>query len=194
MSKLELFWPIDSISVTQEFGENANPLYKQLGMPGHNGIDFFAIDGTIVRAAHDGIVTFAGEDGTGGLGVVIRTNEPLEYKDGTAYYKTIYWHLKGFAVKANTSVKAGDIIGYADNTGQSTGSHLHFGLKPMAQGENQWVWYNIEQNNGYMGAIDPVPYLNYICAKDAQTIFSILNQEISALTKLVELYKLLLNK
>jgi murein DD-endopeptidase MepM/ murein hydrolase activator NlpD len=73
MSKLELFYPLDTILVTQGFGENLHPLYASLGMLGHNGIDFCAMNGTPIRAAHDGIVTFAGEDGSAGLGSVLRT-------------------------------------------------------------------------------------------------------------------------
>lgn len=191
-SKLELFYPIYPMVITQGFGENAVPFYKKMGMLGHNGIDFWALTNTPIRAAHDGVVTFAGEDGSAGLGIVIRTNMPFEYNASSAYFKTIYWHLKSFAVKANTPVLAGDIIGYADNTGMSTGSHLHFGIKPVAQGEQDWAWYNIEQNNGYFGAINPTPYWNRLYAKDAQTILSILNQQISLLTKVVELYRLMI--
>lgn len=75
--------------------------------------------------------------------------------------KTIFWHLKKGTLKVTASqkVKTGDLIAEADNTGMSTGSHLHFGLKPVYQGENAWDWTNADQNNGYKGAIDPAPYL-----------------------------------
>lgn len=160
MSNLKLYYPCRPFSLNQGFGENANGFYKELGMLGHNGWDLYAPDSTIVRAAHDGIVTFCGHDGSGGLGIVIRTKEPFVYRDGSAYYKTIYWHLKegSIRVKPDQEVVAGTIIALSDNTGMSTGSHLHFGLKPMAQGEQAWQWYNLEQDNGYQGAIDPLPY------------------------------------
>ena len=62
-----------------------------------------------------------------------------------AHAKTIYWHLiKEIPVKVGQKVQAGDVVGYADNTGFSTGDHLHFGLKPQEKGENDWTWVNIE--------------------------------------------------
>lgn len=77
-----------------------------------------------------------------------------------AYAKSISWHLKkdSLTVTGSQQVLKGDKIGEADNTGASTGSHLHFGLKPIAKGENDWTWYNTESSNLYNGAIDPLPY------------------------------------
>lgn len=77
-----------------------------------------------------------------------------------AYAKTIYCHLKRGSLKvtAGDSVKVGQVIAHADNTGLSTGSHLHFGLKPIYKGEADWQWENLENNNGFRGAIDPMPF------------------------------------
>lgn len=160
--KLTLQKPLNEFRVNQYFGQNMVSFYAESGLKGHNGIDFYAPDSTPVYATHDGRVTFAGYDDAGGLGIVIRTNEQFEYEGGEAYFKTIYWHLKKDTLKVTggQSVKAGDLIALADNTGRSTGSHLHFALKPIAKGENDWIWYNLEQNNGYFGAIDPMPFFN----------------------------------
>ena len=159
--KLLLQHPVKDVQINQKFGENALPLYQQLGMKGHNGIDYHAPDGTPVLASHDGTVTYAGLDGSNGNLVVIMTDTTFEYGDGEAYFKTLYGHLKTgtFKVTAGTKVKAGQVIALADNTGASSGSHLHYGLKPVQQGEKDWEWYNLEKNNGYNGAIDPSPYL-----------------------------------
>lgn len=152
--------PLKFISITQKFGQNGTAYYAEQGMKGHNGIDMFAMDGTPVYAAHDGRVTFTGYDGAGGLGVVIRTEEKFDYGKKEVYFKTIYWHLKKDSIKVTGSqkVKAGDLIAQADNTGLSTGSHLHFALKPIYKKEKDWQWENLEQDNGYKGAIDPLPY------------------------------------
>ena len=186
MSKLELWIPCKPTSLNQGFG-NVLKVYTDMGLKGHNGFDYYAPDNTIVRAAHDGIVTFAGEDGSGGIGIVIRTNDQFEYKDGYSYFKSVYWHLKPGTLKvtAGNQVKVGQEIARADNTGLSTGSHLHFGLKPVYQGEQEWQWFNAEQENGYKGSIDPTPYMTKFYAEDEVLIISIL-------TKLVILYKNLL--
>ncbi len=110
-------------------------------------------------------------DPGGGHGVVIISDDQYDYLDATAQFKVILWHfcdsLKEPQYRSpieqyfsGTQVKIGDLVGYADSTGASTGDHLHFGLKPVAVGEAQNTWYNIEQNNGYMGAINPFPYFD----------------------------------
>lgn len=161
---MKLQHPLKYVSVTQKFGENATPLYAQLGMKGHNGYDYHAPDGTPVLASHDGTVTYAGLDGSNGNLIVIMTDETHEYEGKQAYFKTLYAHLKTgtYKVTAGTKVKQGQVIAEADNTGASLGSHLHFGLKPVLPGEEAWQWYNLEQNNGYNGAIDPTPFLNKV--------------------------------
>lgn len=168
--KLILKYPLKKIGINQPFGTNFNNFYKEAGMKGHNGIDFWALDGTEVYASHDGRVTFTGYDAAQGLGVVIRTEEKFDYYNQDtgilepAFFKTLFWHLLkgGIKVTGGQTVKAGDLIALADNTGRSTGSHLHFGLKPIMRGEEDWIWYNLEDKNGYWGAVDPMPYFEII--------------------------------
>lgn len=178
--KFELWYPVKKpLTVNQKFGENLNSIYKNLGMLGHNGWDIFALDGDPIYAAHDGMVTFSGEDGSGGLGVVIRTKEKYDWAhEGEikqVYYKSIYWHLKKGSIKvlSGQEIKTGDLIAQADNTGLSTGAHLHFGIKPVIQGEQDWQWYNLVQDNGYLGAIDPSLYFNKYFAVDAVVVVGI---------------------
>ena len=175
MKPFKLYYPVKPWINFQKFGV-CHPVVchiykKQLGLDGHNGIDAVAKHGQIVRASHDGIVTFAGEDGSAGYGVVVRTLDKHEYNEpkvGEAYYKSIYWHLlsDGIKVRAGQKVKTGDVIGLADSTGISTGDHLHFGVKPMYKGEKDWEWWNAEQNNGFKGAIDPEPFFTGTHAED----------------------------
>jgi murein DD-endopeptidase MepM/ murein hydrolase activator NlpD len=170
--KLILQSPLKTtLHINQYFGQNATNLYKSEGLPGHNGIDFSATHGQPVYATHNGRAYFEIDQG-GGHGVVLISDQMYNYLNTQAQYKTIYWHfcdsLKEPQFRSpiqdfvfGKDVKTGDLLGYADSTGASTGDHLHFGLKPVAaNGESQNSWYNIEQNNGYMGAIDPFQYFD----------------------------------
>lgn len=179
--KFDLFYPVKPKIINQPFG-NVSSTYTNMGLAGHNGIDFFALHGEPVYATHDG-VCFPEIDAQGGNGVVIRTNEAYDYNGTQVHFKTIYWHLTkdDAVVKTGQQVKAGDLIGYADNTGLSTGDHLHFGLKPQAWNETDWTWVNAEQQNGYLGAINPTPYFNGYFAQDAQTVLGIYYKIISLL-------------
>ncbi len=169
--KLQLYYPVKPFYVGQKFGETAYLAYYNnngVYFTGHNGLDCTAIHGEEVRASHDGICEVQ-VDEKQGHGVVIRTEQEYEYKTGTAYFKTIYWHLiDNIPVKSGDRLKAGDLVGYANSTGLSTGDHLHYGLKPMKQDVNG-AYYNSEQNNGYQGAIDPMPYFNMKYARDLVT-------------------------
>lgn len=204
--KLSLIYPVDSVSISQGFGENpqfySDPKYG--GIKGHNGIDFRTGHGTPVYATHDGFAYYE-YDGAQGEGVVIRTNDQFDNPEGTGecYYKTIYWHLCDAIIdpqftspiykavgyspdetgisNIGTPVSTGDLIGYADNTGASTGDHLHFGLKPVAYKEAWGTWFNLEQKNGYLGAIDAMPYFNTYTPKS----ISIMMQIIEALKQLI---------
>lgn len=43
-----------------------------------------------------------------------------------ANYRTLYGHMNVITTRSGTYVRAGEKIGEVGNTGQSTGSHLHF--------------------------------------------------------------------
>lgn len=165
--RLKLVPPLKYMSINQRFGKNATNVYAQAGMKGHGGIDLYATHGTPIYASHDGWAQYqVGSDR--GHGVVVISDQEYEHDYGTSLIKTVYWHLVDFTREPQykspiadktgfVKVKTGDVIGYADNTGTSTGDHLHFELKPV-QG-TFGLWNNILQSNGYYGAIDPEPYL-----------------------------------
>jgi hypothetical protein len=186
MKAFQIFYPVKSWFVTQKFGETKMlAYYKEHGITfkGHNGMDIATAYGAPIRASHDGIAYYE-VDNSQGHGVVIRSNELFEYEGKEVYFKTIYWHMiedTNLKYKSPVAeyrdktrmgmpVRAGDIIGYADSTGLSTGNHLHFALKPCLLNEPAWTLYNVEQNNGYQGAIDPEPYFNGIYAEDLKAM------------------------
>ena len=141
---IQLRWPVDSRRINQHFGENPET-YKPFKLPGHEGIDLYAPEGANVYAAADGVVTQVGHPQGHPYGLQIR----LRHKAGNQTFYTIYAHLSQTFVKLYQEVKAGDLIGLADNTGNSFGSHLHLTLKVDGQ-----------RTPGYPpGIVDPLPYL-----------------------------------
>lgn len=136
--------------ITQLWGNPAK-MYTDLGYKGHNGIDFGCPTGTPIVACLDGIVEYAGQDSSGGIGVyLIHEKEKM---------RSIYWHFKNYVVRVGDKVKKGDIVGISDNTGFSTGPHLHFGLKKVKKSGKFWV--NDETGDGWNGSIDPFDMLDF---------------------------------
>ncbi|MFE0249670.1 M23 family metallopeptidase [Streptomyces sp. NPDC059010] len=86
----------------------------------HTGIDFPVSYGTTVMSATDGTVRTQWNSAYGNMMIVTA-------KDGT---ETWYCHLSSYRVASGTTVKAGDPIAYSGNSGNSTGPHLHFEVRP----------------------------------------------------------------
>ncbi len=122
--------------VTQWFGEHPE-WYERYGLAGHNGLDYAVPVDTPVLAAHEGVVE-TGDDPVG-YGLYVRVIN--------GYAVTIYAHLSAVTVKDGERVTPGQQLGLSGNTGNSTGPHLHFGLK--------WVR---GRNPAYRDWVDPVPF------------------------------------
>lgn len=85
----------------------------------HTGIDFPVSYGTKVMAATDGTVRSQWNSAYGNMVI-------LTAPDGT---ETWYCHLSSAKIRSG-KVKAGDVIAYSGNSGNSTGPHLHFEVRP----------------------------------------------------------------
>ena len=110
--------PINNAKVTSNFSSGRK--HPVLGFTrAHKGVDFRAPTGTPIPAAGAGRVIARGYNRGHGNYVKIRHN-------GT--FETLYAHMSKFAkgVGVGTTVRQGQIIGYAGSTGLSTGPHLHY--------------------------------------------------------------------
>ncbi|MEH7246445.1 M23 family metallopeptidase [Neobacillus niacini] len=87
----------------------------------HSGIDIAMPEGTTLRSVADGVVDRV-FDGTGLIGKGLS----VQFPDGT---RAIYGHMNEVKAHVGDKIHAGDIVGLSGNTGNSTGPHLHFGLK-----------------------------------------------------------------
>ncbi len=116
----------------------------------HRGIDIDLVTGDSVVSMFNGVVRFAHYSRGHGRTVIIRHYNGLE---------TVYAHLSKYAVKANDTVRQGQLLGYGGATGNARGSHLHlcinykgisinpeylfdFGKENAIRSKNIWVTEN----------------------------------------------------
>lgn len=161
---------LENMYVTQAFGVGDYSLWH---LKGHAGIDFRAYVGTKVFAQVDGVAKCMEQRGANGhysgFGKYIRIEAGfvLVLRDGYVAKRIILLdnydgpsiavskqfiigklfvytaHLSDFGVKNMTMVRAGDLIGFSGNTGNSELPHLH----------NEWRIIGFEGDYG--SAFDP---------------------------------------
>ena len=124
-------WPCKSIRwITSKFGGRQSP--GGIGSTNHKGVDIGTPMNTPIYAAKSGTVTWASWNGGYGHCVIIYHGQ------GNS---TLYGHLNSYKCKVGDTVSQGDLVAYSGTSGNSTGPHLHFGIK-----END-IW------------VDPLNYL-----------------------------------
>lgn len=128
--------------VSQSFGVNYQN-YARFGLLGHNGIDFAVPQGTPVFSLDDGTVTESQNDPSG-YGLYVKVVH--------SWGESIYGHLSAQSVSRGASVIAGAQVGLSGNTGNSTGPHLHFGVR---------ITPNF-RDDGWGGYSDPQKFIDII--------------------------------
>ncbi|GAA2130496.1 hypothetical protein GCM10009760_03080 [Kitasatospora kazusensis] len=121
-----LVLPVEAHGLSATFGAVGNRWAAR-----HTGVDFPVPRGTPVHAVTDGTVSTRWNPAYGYMAAVTAA-------DGT---RTWYCHLGSYRVRKG-QVRAGDVIAYSGNSGNSTGPHLHFEVHP-----------------GGAGPVDPLPWL-----------------------------------
>lgn len=111
-------WPTDGTNITSKFGLR-NSSDSRVSKD-HRGIDIGEPEGTNVYACESGTVTTAGKSTSAGNWIVI------DHGNG---YISKYMHNSKLEVSAGDTVKKGQVIAKSGNTGNSTGSHLHFQIE-----------------------------------------------------------------
>ncbi len=112
--------PLKFAHVTSGFGNRLHPVLQYVAA--HQGVDYAAAVGTPVWAVADGVVTVAGDTGSGGNTLCLRHHNGLE---------TCYLHLSSFGagVRVGARVSQKQVVALSGNTGRTTGPHLHYALK-----------------------------------------------------------------
>lgn len=191
------YWPVSPVRITQHFGENKacvdtatgtqtitcdglNPPegYKSVYsmMDGHNALDLEAKRWQPVYAAREGFVREVETEPSRGLGVGIEHDFGPQGR-----WKTRYWHLIALDVHYGDYVYTGQLIGYADSTGYSSGDHLHFEVKPLHPDGS-----NAQPENGFFGACDPLPLMFDEYARDVSLLRQAIERIAAALESLID--------
>jgi murein DD-endopeptidase MepM/ murein hydrolase activator NlpD len=118
-------------SIVLDYGWQTNPQTGEVFF--HSGIDILAAVGTPAQAISEGVVAFAGTQGTYGNLVIINHRDGLQSR---------YAQLETIKVAVGQQVKQGDVIATVGTTGQptSTRSHLHFEIRTSS--DLGWVAKN----------------------------------------------------
>lgn len=145
--------------ITQGFGLNYNMYYKNEGLKGHQGIDYGTPMGTPIIAPCDGVVVAISLDIKRGEGVSIMSDNVFKWNGQDCKLICVHWHLKdkSIVVKIGDKVKTGQLLGLSNNTGQTTGPHLHFSTLPVATDGSRRSLAGLD--NGYKGCVDPKQFL-----------------------------------
>jgi murein DD-endopeptidase MepM/ murein hydrolase activator NlpD len=109
-------WPVRG-KVISGFGPKANGLKNE-------GINIAVPEGTSIRAAESGVVAYAGNELKGYGNLVL-----IRHENG---YVTAYAHAKELFVKRGDTVKRGDVIAKAGQTGSVSSPQLHFEVRKGA--------------------------------------------------------------
>jgi murein DD-endopeptidase MepM/ murein hydrolase activator NlpD len=127
---------------------------------GHTGTDFGMPTGTALYACQNGTVNslyegYPNDDHSGGGNYLI-----LDHSISGTSWRSRYWHLQqnGVVPGVGNSVTMGQLVAYSDNTGNSTGPHLHFALaKLSASGANSCGFLNgwLSDDEFYYGSTRP---------------------------------------
>lgn len=92
----------------------------------HTGQDYLSPNGTTAIAVDDGKVVYSGWYGWGrayGLTVI------LEHVVNGVTYQALYAHCQSTLVKTGQTVRNGQAVAKTNNTGNTTGPHLHFEVR-----------------------------------------------------------------
>lgn len=137
---------LESPLLTSPFGYRKinHPRYG-VSIRKHNGVDIAEPLNTPIYSIADGKVEASGFQTNLGNYVIIKhyTNE-----EETQFILSVYAHLNNSHpyVKQDAKVQAGQLIGLMGSSGDSTGSHLHFGIKATGitpENENWETWQSL---------------------------------------------------
>jgi murein DD-endopeptidase MepM/ murein hydrolase activator NlpD len=113
-------WPEPyTVNKRSPYGPRVHPITGKRTF--HHGIDIAMPVGTPLTAGADGTVVHKGNNGSGGVTLILRHANNMH---------TVYYHLqKPSHLRIGDRVSQGQVCAHSGNTGASTGPHLHYELR-----------------------------------------------------------------
>ena len=148
-----------NVQVSQLFGSDRGGYYSKYGWTGHNGLDIAGWRRTPIVAPIRMWTTDIDPTGKYGYGKYIKAETETLTNNGETYkIEMVFGHFDEVLVKSARWYNKGDLIGYMDSTGDSTGDHLHFGVRAWKrQSDGNFKLAFID--NGYGGYSDPEDFI-----------------------------------
>lgn len=133
--KLYQPWPEGySVNARSPYGWRKHPITGKRTF--HHGVDVALPNGTPLTAPEAGIVEHKGFSRSGGHTLILKHASDLF---------TVYYHLQKPAFPAlGARVTLGEVVALSNNTGASTGPHLH---------------WEVRKSRRWGDTVDPMPYL-----------------------------------
>ena len=113
-------WPVRG-KILSDYGAKSNGLFN-------DGVNIAASKGTVVKAAENGVVAYAGNEVKGMGNLIIIQHD--------AGWMTVYAHMDSMNVKRGTRVSVGQKIGVVGETGKVDRPQLHFEIRKGTKAYN----------------------------------------------------------
>ena len=138
---------VDSDKFSSRFGPRVSPTAG--ASSNHKGLDIALASDSELVACSAGTVDFVGwqdaSNPSAGGGYYVSINHGTDANGRTI--RTMYFHMKGDSAVVNVgdTVKKGQKIGLSDNSGASTGPHLHLGITVNGVYYNPLAFYDMKK-------------------------------------------------
>ena len=130
LSSIPSIKPVARSQYSSGYGVRRHPYTNKYDF--HRGQDFSVRTGTSVHSTADGKVVATRFDENLGLYVKIRHDSG---------FTTLYGHLREISVDQGQTMKRGDVVGLAGNSGRSTAPHVHYEVRHYNQPQNPNNYY-----------------------------------------------------
>ena len=119
-SSSKFSWPVRG-KILSNYGAKSSGLFN-------DGINIGATRGTVVKAAENGVVAYAGNEVKGMGNLII-----IQHEDG---WMTVYAHMDSMVVRRGARVSVGQQIGTVGKTGKVDSPQLHFEIRKGTKAYN----------------------------------------------------------